>query len=206
MEENIWLIGWKFRAADKCCWPEKKTAIAFCISPREKFRYCCTRGLLVFLKTISILPREQPKSSAGLLEIFSEFHFHVVCCAGPDNRREIDSSHTHTGHIMQVQGMVSKFPVKMCYNFYNRKNGKKEKHTERNMQIFYLPSYMLCWRVRMSRNLHFCRRKNKKTAATFARSSSIIFSFLTVNPSHSDATMEHREFRSNEKTTTENLS
>lgn len=58
-----------------------------------------------------------------------------------------------------------------------------QKHTERKMQIFYLPSYMLCWRVRMSRNLHFCRRKKTtKTAATFARSSSIIFSFLLWIP------------------------
>lgn len=98
MEENIWLIGWKFRAADKCCWPEKEQRSHFAFHPekREEFRYCCTRGLLVFLKTISILPREQPKSSAGLLEIFSEFHFHVVCCAGPDNRRDIDSSHTQS--------------------------------------------------------------------------------------------------------------
>lgn len=125
--------------------PKKtQTAIAFCISPREEFRYCCTRGLLVFLKTISILPREQPKSSAGLLEIFSEFHFHVVCCAGPDNRRDIDSSaHTHTGnHIMQVQGMVSKFPVKMCYNFkfLQSKMGKRKTHRAKNAN--FLSSFL----------------------------------------------------------------
>lgn len=123
--------------------PRKKRAasivttwmIAFCISPGFE-------GLLHFaLNLVCIVVQERASCVLNYLNLrspphrlvcrffhtlenFLEFRFHVVAI-----NRDIDNMQQKGGGNIVASGesnrMVSKFPVKMCYNFYNRRKNSE---------------------------------------------------------------------------------